>query len=482
MISGVILIPIVFGIVVFVIPWQNVRRWLLLTAAALHLAVVISLFLRPAGPMLGGWLALDALGLLFLSIVSLLFFISSVYAVSYLSKTAAEHEQSRRDPERVFIACLLFFLATMSLVTVAHHLGLLWVAIEATTLASAPLIFFHRTVHSLEATWKYLLICSVGIALALFGTFFLAAASAAGEGGFPLTLDQLIRKGSLLDVRLLRIAFIFLLVGYGTKMGLAPMHTWLPDAHSEAPSVVSSLLSGVLLNCAFLGILRSYQICAAAGQAAFAQNILLIFGMLSMLLAAVFILNQPDYKRMLAYSSVEHMGILALGIGLGPVAFFYALFHALNHSLTKGMLFLSAGNILAVYKTKTSSAISGLIKHLPMTGALWILGFLAITGTPLFGLFVSEFNILGAAVGQERYVVAVLFLFLLSAVFIGMGARMLPMAQGRPKDPGSKSGENFWMWAAPMILLIMTIILGIHIPEWLHRLLTVSAANLGGAQ
>jgi len=482
MIAGVILVPIIFGIAVFIIPWQKVRRWLLVIAAGLHLAMVIILFLRPPRPMLGGWLALDVLGLLFLAIVSLLFFVSSVYGFSYLSQSALEQEKSRRDPERLFIACLLVFLATMSLVTVAHHLGLLWVAIEATTLASAPLIFFHRTVPSLEATWKYLLICSVGIALALFGTFFLAAASAVGEGGAPLTLDQLLRMGSRLDVRLLRIAFIFLLVGYGTKMGLAPMHTWLPDAHSEAPSVVSSLLSGVLLNCAFLGILRSYQICAAAGQATFAQSILLIFGILSMLLAAVFILNQPDYKRMLAYSSVEHMGILALGVGLGPTAFFYTLFHALNHSLTKGMLFMSAGNILAVYKTKTSSAISGLVKHLPMTGALWILGFLAITGTPLFGLFVSEFNILGAAVGQERYVVAALFLFLLTAIFIGMGARILPMVQGSPKEEGGKSKECFWMWAAPMALLAMTFILGLHIPAWLHRLLTVSASDLGGMQ
>ncbi len=484
MIAGVILVPIIFGILTFIIPYQKVRRWLLVVSAGLHLAMVIHLFLHPAQPMLGGWLALDALGLLFLAIVSLLFFVSSLYGFSYLTNaaSAAEDEKTRRDPERLFIACLLFFLATMSLVTVAHHFGLLWVAIEATTLASAPLIFFHRTVHSLEATWKYLLICSVGIALALFGTFFLAAASATKGEGFPLTVDQLIRIGNLLDARLLRIAFIFLLVGYGTKMGLAPMHTWLPDAHSEAPSVVSSLLSGVLLNCAFLGILRSYQVCVAAGQAAFAQSILLIFGMLSMLLAAVFILNQPDYKRMLAYSSVEHMGILALGIGLGPAAFFYTLFHALNHSLTKGMLFLSAGNILAVYKTKTSSAISGLIKHLPRTGALWVIGFLAITGTPLFGLFVSEFNILGAAVSQERYVVATLFLFLLTAIFIGMGARILPMAQGSPQEGGSKSKEDFWTWAAPLALLTMTILLGLHIPDWLHRLLSIGAVDLGGAQ
>lgn len=422
MLSAVVLTPVIFGIAALAIPWRKLRRWLLIGAATSHLTLVINLFIHHPEPMLGGWLALDALGQLFLAIVSVLFFVSSIYGFSYLANSGAENHTKRRDPERVFIACLLFFLATMSLVTLSHHLGLLWVAIEATTLTSAPLIFFHRSVHSLEATWKYLLICSVGIALALFGTFFLAAAFAAGGKDVPLTLRHLISMGHLLDVRLLRIAFIFLLVGYGTKMGLAPMHTWLPDAHSEAPSVVSALLSGALLNCAFLGILRSYQICAAADQAVFAQNILLIFGLISMLLAAVFILNQPDYKRMLAYSSVEHMGILALGVGLGPAAFFFTLFHTINHSLTKSMLFLSAGNIQGNYKTKTSNAINGLLKRLPVTGALWIAGFLAITGTPLFGLFVSEFNIFGVAVGQGRYIVAVLFLFLLAAIFIGMGA------------------------------------------------------------
>ncbi|HQG45486.1 MAG TPA: proton-conducting transporter membrane subunit, partial [bacterium] len=349
------------------------------------------------------------------------------------------------------------------------------------TLASAPLIFFHRTVHSLEATWKYLLICSVGIALALFGTFFLGAAASAGGREGSLLLDRLLRLGPQLDVRLTRIAFIFLLVGYGTKMGLAPMHTWLPDAHSEAPSVVSSLLSGVLLNCAFLAILRAYQICQAAGDAAFARAILLIFGLVSMLLAAVFILNQPDYKRLLAYSSVEHMGILAFGIGLGSAGYYFVLFHALNHSLTKSGLFLTAGNILSVFRTKAIGEVHGLARSHPGIGWAWVIGFLAITGTPFFGLFISEFNLLGVAVLGDRLIVAAIYLFLLTAVFIGMAAAFFPMVQGAAvNEPQEKLPALLRL--LPLLLFLLTFSLGVHIPAGLDGLLRLGAAALGGGQ
>jgi hydrogenase-4 component F len=480
-IAAVILIPVLFSAAAMAVTGKILRRRLWLTASLLHLLAVVLIALAPPRPILGGWLAVDALGLLFLGIVSLLFLVSAAYGQAYFARLAAGEAHGSRDPERLFIACMLIFLATMSLVVLSHHLGLLWVAVEATTLASAPLIFFHRTVHSLEATWKYLLICSVGIALALFGTFFLGAAASAGGREGSLLLDSLLRMGPQLDVRLTRIAFIFLLVGYGTKMGLAPMHTWLPDAHSEAPSVVSSLLSGVLLNCAFLAILRAYQICHAAGEAAFAQNILLIFGLVSMLLAAVFILNQPDYKRLLAYSSVEHMGILALGIGLGPAGFYFALFHTLNHSLSKGGLFLTAGNILTLFKTKSIGDIRGLNRSHPAVGWAWIIGFLAISGTPLFGLFISEFNLLGVAVLHNRLAIAGLYLILLTAVFIGMAMAFFPMVQGKPGET-PRDQLPLILRLLPLFLLLLTFLLGVHIPDWLDQLLWMGAAGLGGGR
>ena len=336
-------------------------------------------------------------------------------------------------PEAVFAGCLLLFLATMTLVSVSRHLGLMWVGVEATTLASAPLIYFHRHHRSLEATWKYLLICSVGIALALLGNFFVAvAARSAGGPMIHLTIDDLVAHAGSLNPLWLKAAFLFFLVGYGTKMGLAPLHTWLPDAHSEAPSVVSALLSGALLNCAFLTILRAHSLLSAAGLAAFSSDLLVLFGLISMVVAAVFILGQADFKRMLAYSSVEHMGILALGIGIGGVATFGAMLHAVNHSLTKAMLFLAAGNILALYRTKSTTRVRGVLRTLPVTGVLWLAGFLAIVGSPPFGPFLSELTILKGVLDAGRPLVAVAYLSALAIVFVGMATIFLRMAYGPP--------------------------------------------------
>src|SRR5262249_14643925 len=223
-------------------------------------------------------------------------------------------------PNRVFCANLLFALGMMSLVTLSHHLGLMWVAMEATTLASAPSIYFNHNPRSLEATWKYLLIGSVGIALALFGSFFLAYSAIKADLESTLLFDQLVQIAPRLSPEWLHAAFVLLFIGYGTKMGLAPMHTWKPDAYGEAPGVVGTLLAGGVTSCAFLAILRVYQICQAGSDAAFAREIMIFIGLLSMAVAAVFMARQRDFKRMLAYSSVEHMGILVLGVGIGGLA------------------------------------------------------------------------------------------------------------------------------------------------------------------
>jgi hydrogenase-4 component F len=371
----------------------------------------------------------------------------------------------------------------MTLVTCSQNFGLLWVAVEATTLASAPLIYFHRHHRSLEATWKYLLICSVGIALALLGNFFLAvAATSSGSAPIPLILSSLVQQASQLHPTWLKAAFLLFLVGYGTKMGLAPLHTWLPDAHSEAPSVVSALLSGALLNCAFLGIVRAQQVCAAAGQAAFGQDLLVGFGLLSLAVAAVFILGQTDYKRMLAYSSVEHMGIITLGVGLGGGATFGALLHAVNHSLTKAMLFLVAGNILAVYQSKSTVDVRGVLRVLPVSGMLWVVGFLAITGSPPFGLFISELTVLKGAFDQGRGGVALVYLVLLAMIFVGMATIVLGMAQGAPKDKrleSTKSDESRLAIMPTAALAVIVLVLGLYIPPVLQHAIQEAARALG---
>lgn len=487
---ALVLVPSAAALFSFVIRQNTPRRALLLLTALAHFVMTaVSWAARPA-PALGGWLALDAGGLIFLSITSLLFLCSAIYALGYLKR---EPMGERKDfeagllftnaPEAVFIGCLLFFLATMTLVTLSQHFGLLWVAVEATTLASAPLIYFHRHDRSLEATWKYLLICSVGIALALLGSFFLTvAASIPGGGSVPLVVSDLVAQAGKLNGTWLKAAFILLLIGYGTKMGLAPMHTWLPDAHSESPSLVSALLSGALLNCAFLGILRIQQVCNSAGMADFSRDIFIVFGLLSMVVAAVFILAQTDFKRMLAYSSVEHMGILALGIGLGGDGIFGAMFHAVNHSLTKGMLFLVAGNLLTLYSTKYSSQVRGILQRTPASGLLWTAGFLSITGLPPFGTFLSEFIIFKTAFDKGWTAVPVLYLLILSTVFAGMAAIVIRMVQGKaPEEQNSVSKEPVLSILPAAAMGTLVLFMGLYLPPFLDQALREAAVMFGGS-
>jgi hydrogenase-4 component F len=490
MLIALFMIPLFAAVVAFLWRGGVGARALLAVTAVAHAALTAAAWFYPPSSILDGWIELDMTGLIFLSIVSALFLASALYCVGYLARERSarhidleEHNYFTNEPERIFGGCMLLFLASMTLVTVSQNFGLLWVAVEATTLASAPLIYFHRHHRSLEATWKYLLICSVGIALALLGTFLLAV-STLGDGTqvARLVRADLIREAARLDPRWLELAFMLLLVGYGTKMGLAPMHTWLPDAHSESPSAVSALLSGALLNCAFLGILRAHQVCVAAGLATFSQNLLTTFGLLSMLVAAVFILGQTDFKRMLAYSSVEHMGILALGVGLGGAGVFGAVLHAVNHSLTKAALFLVAGNILTAYGTKSVSEVRGVCRVLPLSGVLWVAGFLAITGSPPFGPFLSEFTILKAALDQGSTLIAIAYLALLALIFIGMASIVLPMAQGTPTVGVASAGRREFLWATvpPSVLSLFVLGIGIYIPPSLSAVLHEVAISLGG--
>ncbi len=490
MLSSLVLLPAAAAALCFFIRSASLRRALLVGAAACHSGLALSTWFRPPGDGWGGSLRLDAVGQPFLSVLSGLFLVAAVYAVGYLRRESPgpredflEGFRFTNAPEAVFAGCLLFFLSTMTLVILSENLGLLWIAVEATTLSSAPLIYFHRHHRSLEATWKYLMICSVGIGLALLGNFFLAVAASAPQGGsIPLSVHLLCERASELHTPWLKGAFILLLVGYGTKMGLAPLHTWLPDAHSEAPSVVSALLSGALLNCAFVGILRMFQVCAAAGLGPYAQGFFVFFGLASIALAAAFLLAQRDYKRLLAYSSVEHMGILALGLGIGGSAAFGAMLHAVNHSFTKAMLFLLAGNILTAYRTKAAHEVRGLLRRIPVTGALWLAGLFAIIGTPPFGTFVSELLILRGALEHGRFVIAGLYLALLSVIFIGMAATMVRMAQGPSSPaPGAPPGarEGALSIGPPLALGLVVLFFGVYIPPSVDAVLRRAAEALG---
>lgn len=491
MIAALILIPFFAGLAAFALRATLVRRGLLVVVAVIHFSLVMGCWIRMPHGALGGGLNLDSMGLIFLSIASVLMLLASVYALGYLrtlpllpEPDPVERGLFTNAPEGVFIGCLLMFLSAMTLVTTSQHLGLLWIGVEATTLASAPLIYFHRHHRSLEAVWKYLLICSLGIALALLGNFFLGVAgSRLSEGKDSMMVSVLVENASQLHAPWLRASFILFLVGYGTKMGLAPLHTWLPDAYSEAPSVISALLSGALSNCAFLGVLRVLQVCVAADQGEFARELMVIMGLVSMGVAAAFILKQADYKRLLAYSSVENMGIMNLGVGLGGAGAFGSMLHTVNHSLTKAMLFLVAGNILMVFKSKSVSSVRGMLRVMPASGILWLAGFLAITGTPPFGPFISEFTILKAAFAHGRFVVGALYMLLLAIIFIGLATAFLRMTQGTPV--GTSATEpvrvNALMIVPPTILCVAVLILGVYIPPALMGILQEAALTVGGA-
>ncbi|MDX6340099.1 MAG: hydrogenase-4 component, partial [Trebonia sp.] len=479
---ALILVPVVAALPAYFLGPRPAKLGVLLAVAVAHTAATAALWVIPR-PSLGNILDLDSLGLIFLTIVSALFLLGAISSVGYLIE-----ESEHAPPASIYCACMLLFLAAMTLSTTTLHLGLFWVAVEATTLASAPLIYARGSVRSLEATWKYLVLCSVGIALALLGTFFLAIASA-GFGHthewdvlyVPAMLDT-IPQGSF-DAIWLKAAFVLLLVGYGTKMGLAPMHSWLPDAHSEAPSPVSALLSGALLNCAFLGILRGYQICLAAGERAFADESLMALGLFSLAISALFIYAQTDYKRMLAYSSIENMGILAVGLALGGPAVYGSLLHAVNHSVAKALLFLTSGNLLLLYGSKRVEDVRGALRLVPITGALWIAGFLAISGTPPFGPFASKFTILATAAQQGRYLVLIGLLLPVAVIFLSMSRIVIGMTTGpRPAHmPGlGKVKRNTWLLISPLCLAAMSLGLGLTIPGVLNRNLQQAATSVLG--
>ena len=464
---AIILFPLLMALLALAIRSNHWRPWVLPVTGVVHASLTGVVLGLPALSVSSVWLELDPPGRLVLAIVSGLFLVCSFYTVGYL-----RHREER--PNKIFCACLCAFLAMLSLVTWAHHMGLMWVAIEATALTTAPLIYFNQTPRSIEATWKYLLIGSIGIALALLGSFFLAY-SMLNAGLEPsLVFENLLREAPHLSKPWLHAGFVLLLVGYGTKMGLAPMHTWKPDAYGEAPGVVGALMAGGLTSCAFLAVLRVYHICLAAGEGAYISRLLIFLGLFSMVVAGAFMVGQRDFKRMLAYSSVEHMGILALGLGIGGVAIYGTLLHLVNNAVTKGVLFLSAGNIHRAYGSKTTDVVSGAMRRLPISGALFLAGFLAVTGSPPFGPFISEFSILNAIFTTGHFWVGALFLFFLLVVFVGMCVTVLAVVQGPvPAAARKTSYRDGWLTALPpLVMMGVVLLLGLYIPGPLQTLLT----------
>ncbi len=472
MLQLVFSVPIIAGSAVFFLP-VKLGRSILMATAFLHSSITALEWFHVTGPLQTKYFSNTPEGMLVLAIMSFLFLFISLYTVFYM----AEVEMSK---EPIFNASMMLFLGAMSMVAVADHIIMLWVAVEATTLTSAPLIFVHRSKESLEATWKYVLICSVGIALALLGCFFIIFSMEMVNIHVPISFSSLNVVATQLNPVWLKAGFVFIVIGYGTKMGLAPMHTWLPDAHSEAPSPASALLSGALLNCAFLGVYRCHQLMFNAGLGAYSSNVLIAFGLTSMLVSAVFILNQTDYKRMLAYSSIENMGIIAVGIGIGGIAAFGAMLHMIHHSLVKSSLFLSAGNILLGYGTKSIAKTRGMLKLFPRTALTFFAGFAGISGFPPFGLFISEFLIILGAIKAGRYVAISIFILSLILIFAGASRLAMQMIFSDRENVEQLIPERWKRTLPPIVLLLTSLALVIWLPDSLYLTIQNAISSIGG--
>jgi hydrogenase-4 component F len=372
----------------------------------------------------------------------------------------------------VFVACLLALLGLLSAAHQARHLGVLWIATEGVTLAAVPLLHFNGSARAIEATWKYLLIGGTGIALSLLGSFCLGYASLHGGGVGDLTFTALAAQGVGLSRPWVLTAWVLLLVGYGTKMGLAPMHTWKPDAYGEAPSIVGALLAGGVTTVAFMALLRVRTVVGAAGAGAIADRTLLAVGLFSMVLSALFLLATRDFKRMLAYSSVEHMGILSVAAALGGAGAFAALFHLWGNSLTKGALFLSAGNIRRAAGGRTTDEVAGMSLLTPRSAAIFVASTFAVTALPPFAPFFSELRVVRAALETGQVGAIALFLGCLLLAFFGLTRLVFAIVDGRPRAGSRETARRFaetpGMVGPPLFLLALSLWLGLAMPPVLR--------------
>ena len=471
MVEIVFLIPLLTGVIAFFLP-RMAGRSLLVITGVVHLIVSLYLWVRRPVAVFDVYFGLTPEGLLSLLVISLLFFLISIYTSTWL-----KHAEIRS--ERVFTGSMLLFLSTMTMVTISEHIMVMWIAIEATTLASAPLIYTHRSAATLEATWKYVLICSVGIALALLGSVLITLSMDIGGVDVPVAFSALTNEAGRLNPLWLKTGFVFILVGYGTKMGLAPMHTWLPDAHSEAPSPASALLSGVLLNCAYLGIFKTNKIMYAAGLGNFSSTILIVLGLISILVAATFILKQTEYKRLLAYSSIENMGIIAFGTGIGGLGAYGALLCLIHHSLIKSSLFLSSGNILLGYGSRQIAETGKLAGKMPKTFVAFFSGFAGVSGFPPFGIFIGELFIIIAAFRTGHYIAVGIFILSLCVIFAGFAKHVMQISFSETRSTIKMEEKSIMVWPQ-YVLLLTSLVLCIWIPDSLYQTIILAVNSIGG--
>lgn len=464
-----LVIPLLGALLCVLWPEKRTRPFFLPFFGLAHMLFCFWLLFNPPSINPNNWLAFDPLTRAILPVVSLLFFICTLYAAPYL--------RAKEQDNRVFVPAMLLLLGFLSAGLQARHLGLLWIATEAVTLVCVPLIHFSGTPRAVEATWKYLLVCGTGIALSLLGSICLGYASLHGGASGDITFVALLENARHLSRPWVLSAWVLLLIGYGAKMGLAPMHTWKPDTYGESPGFVGALLAGGVTSVAFVAILRIKMVVDAAGEAMLANRTLLALGLFSLIIAAFFLLQTRHFKRMLAYSSIEHMGILCLAASFGSPGVWAALFHVWSNALTKGSLFLSAGNLHQATGTDFVDKARGLSKILPYSSLLFVTGLFAITATPPFGPFFSELRILRVGLAHGHFWAVGILLTCLLLAFLGLSRTIFAVVYGKDRSPDTpRLRESSALLLPPLFLLLASLWLGLFTPAVVRE--TWSAAVL----
>ncbi len=488
---SILAIPIITAIICY-----NIRRPRIIGYVSLAGVAVLVYFAFPVvsasltGPVsaLNGAFSMDALSGYIMALVIFLSLASAVYSIGYLEHEFEAGLMNLRGV-RMYYGLLHLFIFTMLMVTMANNQAVMWIGIEATTIVSALLIGlgFHKRPLAVEAAWKYIILCTVGITFALLGTFiaYYASTTVIGTEG-ALNWTALRDVAGRLNPETMKLAFIFVLVGYGTKAGLAPIHNWLPDAHSQAPSPISALLSGILLNTAFYGIMRFVSIVEPSTGSAFTGNLLMLFGLISVGISSIFILVQDNFKRLLAYSSIEHMGIISLGVGIGgPVGMYGALLHILNHALSKPLMFFASGKIQSRFGTTNIANVNGVLSSMPLLGTLTLIGALSLSGTPPFNIFVSEFTVLKAGVDRGLWPVVAVFLLFVVTVFYGVLSGVGKMLFGTPAEAGVVhvhgrfSAGNILGNVVMIVMALSVIVMGFRVPAVIDSTIRTCVMVLG---
>jgi hydrogenase-4 component F len=458
--TGILLIPAVAAAMLAALPGYRLTARLNVLATLGTFLTAVSLFV--VQPMSGPYLLVDDLNKVFIVLTTFVGFTTSVFSASYIGH---EIETGRLSPRfvRFYHAMYQTLMFAMNLALVANNIGLMWVAIEVATLTTVLMVGIYRTHEALEAAWKYFILGSVGIALALFGTIlvYMAARPVIGEGLYAMEWTVLVAHAATFDPALLNVAFVFLLLGYGTKVGLAPLHAWLPDAHAEGPTPISAVLSGLLLNVALYALLR-FKMLLAVNPAAIAPGPLMVsMGLISCLFAAFMLYRRRDIKRMFAYSSIEHMGIIVFAFGMGGgLANFAGLLHMTMHSLTKSAIFFAVGHISQVKGTQKIADIGGLTVTNPLLGWGLVLGVVAIAGLPPLGIFMSEFLVVSSTFARQPWLATILVLGILVALG-GLFLRLNTIAFGKPRGPTAPAEATY----VPMFAhLAIVFTAGLYMP------------------